>query len=81
MTANQTERQRLSLARTHAEEELEMALEHLVRVASEGSPETFHRVFKLAQALAIYHAAKKAADEANRVYHAYVAVEEFKVKA
>ena len=78
MTATKTERHRLSLARTRAEESLEMALEHLVRVSAEGSPDSFDRVFELAQALSMYHDAKKHSDEANRVYHAHVALDEFK---
>lgn len=81
MTKPKTERHRLSLARTRAEESLEMALEHLVRVSAEGEPDTFARVFELAQALSMYHDAKKHADEANRVYHAHVALEEFKAGA
>lgn len=81
MNVTMTESYRLSSARTRAEESLEMALEHLVRVSAEGSPDTFDRVFKLAQALSMYHDAKKHSDEANRVYHAHVALEEFKAGA
>ena len=81
MTATKAERHRLSLARARAEESLDMALEHLVRVSAEGEPETFARVFGLAQALSMYHDAKRHADEASRVYHAFVALEEFKAGA